>query len=35
IEGHIADGTASLMLNTTTQGDTASHWLEVRWQQTF
>lgn len=35
IEGHIADGTASLMLNTTTQGDTPSHWLEVRWQQTF
>ncbi|MCO6177605.1 autotransporter domain-containing protein, partial [Ciceribacter sp. RN22] len=32
IEGRIADGTASLMLNTTTQGDTPSHWLEVRWQ---
>lgn len=35
VEGHIADGTASLMLNTSTQGDTPSHWLAVRWQQSF
>ena len=35
IEGKIADGTASIMLNMTTRGESPNYWLAASWQKNF
>lgn len=35
VEGKLAGGGASLMLNATTRGSAPSHWLAANWQRAF
>lgn len=35
VEGKLAEGTASLMLNATTKGEAPSYWLAAGWQKAF